>query len=113
MNNQEAKLILQAYRLGGQDAADPLFQEVLEQLKRDPDLAKWFATPQNPLAGPGENCSARRVVGAAGVARRSRIGCSTGRPRHDLVEAVKPTAIRRLSPGDGPKCDADDRPREL
>ncbi len=43
MNNQEAKLILQAYRLGGQDAADPLFQEALEQLKRDPDLAKWFA----------------------------------------------------------------------
>src|SRR5882724_8145379 len=42
MNNQEAKLILQAYRLGGQDAADPLFQEALEQLKRDPDLAKWF-----------------------------------------------------------------------
>src|SRR5260370_4177650 len=43
MNNQEAKLILRAYRLGGQDAADPLFQEALEQLKRDPDLAKWFA----------------------------------------------------------------------
>ena len=43
MNNQEAKLILQAYRLRGQDAADPLFQEALEQLKRDPDLAKWFA----------------------------------------------------------------------
>lgn len=43
MNNQEAKLILQAYRLGGQDAADPQFQEALEQLKRDPDLAQWFA----------------------------------------------------------------------
>jgi len=43
MNNQEAKLILQAYRLGGQDAADPQFQEALEQLKRDPELADWFA----------------------------------------------------------------------
>ena len=40
MNNQEAKLILQAYRLGGQDAADPQFQEALEQLKRDPELAR-------------------------------------------------------------------------
>ncbi len=43
MNSQEAKLILQAYRLGGQDAADPLFQEALDQLKRDPELANWFA----------------------------------------------------------------------
>ena len=43
MNNQEAKLILQAYRLRGQDAADPQFQEALEQLKRDPELADWFA----------------------------------------------------------------------
>jgi hypothetical protein len=43
MNNQEAKLILQAYRLGGQDAANPQFQEALEQLKRDPQLAEWFA----------------------------------------------------------------------
>lgn len=43
MNNQEAKLILQAYRLGGQDAADPQFQEALQQIKHDPDLAQWFA----------------------------------------------------------------------
>jgi hypothetical protein len=43
MNNQEAKLILQAYRLGGQDAANPQFQEALDQLKRDPELAEWFA----------------------------------------------------------------------
>lgn len=42
MNNEEAKLILQAYRLGGQDSADPQFQEALEQLKRDPELAHWF-----------------------------------------------------------------------
>ena len=36
-------MILQAYRLGGQDAANPQFQEALEQLKRDPELADWFA----------------------------------------------------------------------
>jgi hypothetical protein len=43
MNNQEAKLILQAYRPGGQDASDPLFAEALEQSRRDPELQKWFA----------------------------------------------------------------------
>jgi uncharacterized membrane protein YbaN (DUF454 family) len=43
MNNQEAKLILQAYRCGGQDASDPLFAEALEQAKLDPELQKWFA----------------------------------------------------------------------
>lgn len=43
MTNQEAKLILQAYRAGGQDASDPLFAEALEQARRDPELQKWFA----------------------------------------------------------------------
>jgi len=43
MNNQEAKLILQAYRLGGQDAGDPQFREALQQLKLGPELADWFA----------------------------------------------------------------------
>src|SRR6266404_463381 len=43
MNNQEAKLILQAYRPGGEDASDPLFAEALEQARRDPELQKWLA----------------------------------------------------------------------
>jgi hypothetical protein len=43
MNNQEARLILQAYRPDGQDASDPLFAEALEQSRRDPELQKWFA----------------------------------------------------------------------
>ena len=43
MNNQEAKLILQAYRSNGQDASDPFFADVLEQARRDPELQKWFA----------------------------------------------------------------------
>jgi hypothetical protein len=43
MNNQEAKLILQAYRPNGQDASDPFFTEALEQAQRDPELQKWFA----------------------------------------------------------------------
>jgi hypothetical protein len=43
MNNQEAKLILQAYRADGQDAADPFFADALEQARRDPELQMWFA----------------------------------------------------------------------
>ncbi len=43
MNNEEAKLILQAYRADGQDASDPRFREALEQVQRDPELAQWFA----------------------------------------------------------------------
>ena len=46
MNNEEAKLILQAHRPGGQDANDPRFREALEQAQRDPELARWFANEQ-------------------------------------------------------------------
>jgi hypothetical protein len=43
MDNEQAKLILQAYRPGGQDAGDPFFAEALEQTSRDPRLGQWFA----------------------------------------------------------------------
>jgi anti-sigma factor RsiW len=43
MNNEEAKLILQAYRSGGQDANDSRFRDALAQAQRDPELARWFA----------------------------------------------------------------------
>jgi hypothetical protein len=43
MNNQEAKLILQAYRPGTQDASDPAFAEALEQVWRNPELHEWFS----------------------------------------------------------------------
>jgi hypothetical protein len=46
MNNEEARLILQAYRPGGQDASDPRFREALEQAQRDPELGRWFAKEQ-------------------------------------------------------------------
>lgn len=46
MNTPEARLVLQAYRLGGQDAAAPQFKAALEQLQRDPDLARWFKQEQ-------------------------------------------------------------------
>jgi hypothetical protein len=43
MDNEQAKLILQAYRPGGEDADDPFFFEALEQARVDPELEKWFA----------------------------------------------------------------------
>ena len=46
MNNQEVKFILAAYRPGGQDATDPLFAEALEQVRHDPELARWFELQQ-------------------------------------------------------------------
>ncbi|HXT40120.1 MAG TPA: hypothetical protein VN887_08860 [Candidatus Angelobacter sp.] len=46
MNRDEAKYILRAYHLGGQDADDPQFQEALGMVKSDPVLAKWFAHEQ-------------------------------------------------------------------
>ncbi len=46
MNRDEAKYILRAYHLGGQDAEDPQFQEALELSKHDPALGSWFANEQ-------------------------------------------------------------------
>lgn len=46
MNNEEAKSILQGYRSNGADANDPIFAEALAQVKKDPELSKWFAAQQ-------------------------------------------------------------------
>jgi hypothetical protein len=46
MDEQEARLFLQTYRPGGQDRSDPHFSEALEEAKRNPELAQWFADEQ-------------------------------------------------------------------
>lgn len=46
MNNEEAKLLLHAYRPGGRDAGAPRFREALDQAQRDPELARWFTNEQ-------------------------------------------------------------------
>lgn len=43
MDNEQAKLILSTYRHGGEDASDPFYSEALEQVRRDPELGRWFA----------------------------------------------------------------------
>lgn len=47
MTNQQAQFILHAYRPNGADAADATFGEALEQTRRDPALAQWFAAQQS------------------------------------------------------------------
>ena len=44
--NDQARLILSAYRPGGQDAGDPAFAEALEQARRDPAVAQWLSEQQ-------------------------------------------------------------------
>jgi uncharacterized membrane protein YbaN (DUF454 family) len=43
MDEQQARLILQAYRPGDQDQNDPQFAEALEEMRKNPELARWFA----------------------------------------------------------------------
>jgi len=46
MNRDEARLILQSCRPGGQDAADPQFAAALALAKQDAELTAWFAGQQ-------------------------------------------------------------------
>lgn len=45
MDEQKARLILQAYRPGA-DPEDPQIAEALEEVARNPELAQWFAEEQ-------------------------------------------------------------------
>lgn len=47
MTNEQAKLLLQAYRPGGQDARDPLYAAALEQVRLVPELGRWFEAEQS------------------------------------------------------------------
>lgn len=46
MTHQQAKLLLQSCRPGGQDAMDPLHGEALKLVRGDPELARWFEAEQ-------------------------------------------------------------------
>lgn len=46
MTNNDAKFVLSAYRPNGADATDPAMIEAVEQARRDPQLAAWFAHEQ-------------------------------------------------------------------
>ncbi len=55
MDNEQAKLILSAYRSSGEDLSDPFFVEAIEHTRRDPALARWFE----------EQCDFDKVIRAA------------------------------------------------
>lgn len=42
MNSQQAKFILQSWRASGLDDTDPRFEEALQAVENDPELAAWF-----------------------------------------------------------------------
>jgi len=46
MTEQEARLILQSYRPGTEDRADPQFAEALRAAQQTPELAQWLETEQ-------------------------------------------------------------------
>ena len=46
MDKPEARLILQSFRPGTEDEADPHFAEALRETERDPELARWFQEEQ-------------------------------------------------------------------
>jgi hypothetical protein len=46
MDKQEARLVLQACRPNGEDAALPVFAEALALVERDPELAAWWQAQQ-------------------------------------------------------------------
>lgn len=86
MNNHDAKFLLQAYRPGGDDSADPQMAVALDQAARDPQLGEWLARERafdgvvseklravTPPAGLREAILAGgRASGASQVARTSK-----------------------------------------
>lgn len=112
MSNDEAKFLLCAYRPGGHDSADPEMTAALEQVRRDPALAAWFAREQahgaavtaklreiSPPAGLRD-----RILAGARASRESRTPHAWWRRRAWLAAAATVavlltlTAIWRLSP---------------
>ena len=85
MTNERAKFVLGAYRPNGADAKDPMFAEALEQAKRDPNLAAWFAA----LTAAGQSgevhfvtelCATIRALPAPQTPRPLAMRVHAGRP---------------------------------
>jgi len=77
--SDEARLILSAYRPGGQDTHDPAFAAALEAAKKDPALAQWFAGQQafdRLVAG-----HLRAVAVPADLRAKILAGAAASRPR--------------------------------
>ncbi len=61
MSHEQTKLTLQVYRPGGQDAQDALFADALDQVRRDPELTRWFEAEQSLDEAIGEKFKGQSV----------------------------------------------------
>ena len=61
MDNEEAKFILRAYRPNGTDAGNAVFCAALEQVRKDPELARWFQREQGLDRAVAERVQATAV----------------------------------------------------
>jgi hypothetical protein len=102
MTNQEAKFILSAYRPSGEDAADPSVAEALEQARRDPELAQWFASERAfDVAMSDALCSTplpaglRENILAGGKISRTRVW----RPRPAILALAAAVVVAAMIAG--------------
>jgi hypothetical protein len=135
MTNEHAKFVLGAYRPNGADAQDPIFAEALEQAKRDPNLAAWFAeqrafdqvlTERLQQIEPGEALRSTILSGLRATPSRRRFPLISwlaaaaavavggfvllgrmlpGGSDSSLLGQFKPDAIATLSVSPAPKLD--------
>lgn len=77
--NEEAKLILSAYRPNGQDADDPTFAEALNTARNEPELAAWLEDQQTFDRGVSRRLS--EVTPPAGLRERILAGAKVSRRR--------------------------------
>lgn len=77
--NDQAKLLLSAYRPGGGDASDPAFAEALAQARRDPQLSAWLDESQRFDQVISEKL--RGVAVPAGLRSTILAGAKMSRPR--------------------------------
>ena len=82
MNEQEARLILQAYRPGA-DPDDPEVAAALQEVARNPELARWFAEEQ--------------AFDRAIAAHLGNVSAPFGLKTRILAQAAPPAASRQWS----------------
>lgn len=92
MNREEARLILQSYRPGGQDAADPQFTAALALAKSDAALAAWFAEQQKFDAQISREIKSL----AAPLDLKAKILATANPQRQKIVELPAPAWWRNL-----------------
>ncbi len=87
MNREEARLILQAYRPGGQDADDPQFAAALAWAKQDAEVGAWFAQQQK-----FDMQISREIKSLAAPADLKARILAQGKPQHQKIAELPASA---------------------